>query len=254
MPNLAAERVPAACLDYLSSVRGRDEREAMASLLRNDAFRTDLYARRLPDAVDLENSPLWDMVFTTLVPVRDIGPQLHCGSRTLARGAPLIEALLAACTEGALTLRELAAGPELLRHSPRAVLETAQMLELSKGFGFLRERAPARGPASSGPWRMARPAFGVLLRSRLRENGFGCLAAPRLGSAIRLGTLESLAVLCLSEEPPEEAAGTFASLLNREWPELLGCTIGRDWASRYLLDFDAHWHPVLRKLGTLDGV
>jgi SAM-dependent methyltransferase len=249
-PNLASERAPANCLGYLAGVPGFEDREVMASLMRNDAFRTDLYVRQLPETVEIERSPLWDRVFTTLVPTRDIGTELHCGSRTLARAEPIVDALLAGCVDGRLSLRQLAAGPGLVRHSPRAVLEIAQLLELSHCFGFLARSATARA-ADRRPWRLASPAFGVLLASRLRENGFGHLAAPQLGSAIRLGTLESLAVLCLQRQATEGAADELAASLNRDWPDLLAFRVDHDWAVRYLDDFVAGWEPVLRKLGTI---
>lgn len=248
--NLAIERAPVACLDYVAGIADFEAREVMASLLRNDAFRTDLYVRRLPEPVEIERSPLWDMVFTTLVPARDIGAELHCGSRVLARDTPIVDALLGACAEGVLTLRQLAAAPGLVRHSPRAVLETAQLLELSQCFGFLGWPAPAR-TAGTGPWRLASPAFGILLESRLQDNGFGHLAAPALGSAIRLGVLESLAVLCLAQASPGDVAGELAGRLNRDWPGLLAFRVDTGWAGRYLDDFRAQWGPLLRKLGSI---
>lgn len=249
-PNLAVERAPAACLDYLAGVPDFEAREVMASLLRNDAFRTDLYVRRLPAPLEIERTPLWDRVFTTLVPLRDIGAELRCGSRVLARAAPIVDALLDACVEGTRTLRQLAAAPGLVRYSPRAVIETAQLLELSQCFGFLGQPAPAQ-TGGSGPWRLASPAFGILLESRLRDNGFGHLAAPGLGSAIRLGVLESLAVLCLEQESPGNAAHDLADRLNRDWPELLAFRVDAEWARRYLDDFVSQWDPLLRKLGTI---
>ncbi|MBU6271677.1 MAG: class I SAM-dependent methyltransferase [Betaproteobacteria bacterium] len=250
-PNLPFERVPPACLDYLARIADFEEREVASSLLRNDGFRTDLYMRAWPAAVDLEDSPLWDQAFTTLTPLRDIPAELVCGSRRFHLSDELVDAITEGCAAGRLTMRELAALPRLRRHSPRLVLETALLLELSRHYAFLTAPAPAEDGPLPECWRLAPGSAGVLLASRLRENGFGHLAAPRLGSAIRLDVMASLAVLCLAEPDADAPGARLADWLNRDWPALLAFRVTESWAGGFLDDFRAHWGPVLRKLGVI---
>jgi len=251
-PNLPFERVPAACLNYLAAIADFEEREVVSSLLRNDGFRTDLYARQWPAAVELEHSPLWDMAFTTITPLRDLPAHLACGSRSLARASDLVDAITEAAEPGALTMREIAAQPRLRRHSPRLVLETAQLLELSRHYAFVADADGATTVPDTRGWRIGCRGARVLLEARLRENGFGHLAAPRLGSAIRLDVLGSLAVLCLDDAASHaEAAAQLARLLNEAWPDLLAYRADDDWAAGFLADFAAHWGPVLVKLGAI---
>lgn len=250
-PNLPFERVPPACLDYIARIADFEEREIASSLLRNDGFRTDLYMRAWPAATDLEDSPLWDQAFTTITPLRDIPAELICGSRRFSLTDDLVDAITTGCVAGRLTLRELAALPRLRRHSPRLVLETAQLLELSRHYAFLIEPAPDDEACVAEDWSLAADSARVLLASRLRDNGFGHMAAPRLRSAIRLDVSSSLAVLCLDADGPGVPGARLADRLNRDWPELLAFRVTEAWASGFLDDFKAHWGPVLRKIGAI---
>lgn len=272
-PNLPFERVPPGCEYLLAAIGDFEARESLASLLRHDAFRSDLYVREYPALIAIETSPLWNQVFTSLVPMRDIGSTLVGGSRTLERSDPLIDALIRACESGERTLRRLGEMPALRRFSPAAVLETAQRLELSACFAFMPVHpdqigavaavravadpvdelcAVGTGRDPGGPvWHLWSSAARALLERGLQENGFGSLAAPRLGSALRMMPVDVLALLCLDGRPLTDAAPVFAAALNDSWPEMLGCRVDQAWALGFLEDFRLHWGPVLRKLGVV---
>lgn len=255
--NLPFERVPPGCDHLVAALEGFEEREILASLLRNEAFRSDLYVRRHPAVRSIESSPLWDRIFTNLVPLRDIGPVIPGGTRVLERSDPLVDALLRGCESGNRTLRALGALPALRRFSPAALLETAQRLELSGSFAFLPSAPDGRGAAGRGGdggsvGSLWSPAARVLLERGLSDNGFGSLGAPRLGSALRLAPLETLALLSLDGHAVAAAAPIFAGYLNETWPGLLAFRVDEAWAGAFLEDFQAHWGPVLRKLGAVE--
>ena len=255
-PNLPFARVPSGCGHLVDEIDDFDEREILASLLRNESFRTDLYMRERPTAVDIEASPLWDRVFTSVVPIRHLGREIEGGGRTLDSSDPLVEALITHAEAGRWRLRELCQLPALRRFSPRTLLETAQVLELSTCFAFLPAAGVSGGVGTTGDgeaagWRFGCAATRELLERGLRDNGFGSLLAPRLGSALRIGALESLAILVLTDGDPASAGERFAACLNEQWPELLSFRIDAVWAAGYLADIEADWGSLLRKLGTL---
>jgi SAM-dependent methyltransferase len=265
-PNLPFERVPAGCEHLLAATEGLEARESLASLLRHEAFRSDLYVRERPAAIAIESSPLWDRIFTNLVPMRDIGPVIACGARSLERADPLVDALLRGCESGEQTLRFLGSLPTVRRFSPGAVLETAQRLELSGCFGFLptgsdQTRATGAGRVGADPdgadgqgalvWRFGSSAVRVLLERGLHDSGFGSLAAPRLGSALRMTPTDVLALLSLDGRTLTVAAPVFTASLNGSWPDILAYRVDQVWARDFLEDFRDHWGPVLRKLGVV---
>jgi ubiquinone/menaquinone biosynthesis C-methylase UbiE len=255
--NLPFERVNEAYRGYIESLPDRLEQEIWSSLLRNDFFRTDLYTKILPPQRTIEDSPLWDRVFMLIHPAEDVPAELSCGSRQLDKADPLVAALMAVAGTTPMPLRDMLKQESLRRYSPRMILETAQLLELSGNFAFLLAppvKVTARtGKAAETPaiWHFAQPSFRVLLAANLMPNGFGHLAAPALGSTIRFELMDALALLALDGRSREDAAMEFARALNEDAPELLRYTARPDWARGYLDALAERWQIILKRLGSL---
>lgn len=255
--NLPFERVAEAYRGYLESMPDRIEQEIWSSLLRNDFFRTDLYTKILPQQKAIEDSPIWDRVFMLIHAADDIPDTLTCGSRELETGDALVAALIAVAGGTPTTLRDMLKHERLRRYSPRMIMETAQLLELSGYFAFLL-RPPvkvAKRAAKAGDtgetWQFAKPSFRALLAMNLHANEFGHLAAPSLGSTLRFELMEALALLALDGRSREAAAEEFARSLNEDAPHVLRYPAKTDWARGYLDAFDESWNMILRQLGSI---
>ena len=249
--NLDFERVPPQFREFLSSLSDALEQEVWASLLRNDFFRTDLFSKTLPERISLEDSDLWAKALVPIAPLADLPRNVSCGSRELATDDPVVGALIAAVSEGPRSLAELCLHPNLCRFSPRVIIETAQSLELSGYFAFLLRMPTSHAQQPQGSWRFANSAIGVLLRERLMENQCGYLAAPNLGTAIRLDQASALALLALDSRSLEEAGIEFARSLNEDAPELFRFAVSADWAITYLEDFERRWRQILFTVGSV---
>ncbi|WP_284178524.1 class I SAM-dependent methyltransferase [Rhabdaerophilum sp. SD176] len=261
--NLPFERVAEAYREYIDSMSDRLEQETWSSLLRNDFFRTDLYTKILPPQHALEDSPLWDRVFMLIHPADDLPDQLTCGSRELAKNDALVAALITVSGTTPMTVRDMLKHNSLRRYSPRMIMETAQLLELSGYFGFLLSPplningcaakasiATTRDDAAR-IWHFAKPSFRPLLAMNLMSNEFGYLAAPAFGSAMRFELMDTLALLALDGRSLGAAAEEFARALNDDAPHLLRYPAKADWARGYLDAFNERWHVILQQLGSI---
>ncbi|MCB1458247.1 MAG: methyltransferase domain-containing protein [Nitratireductor sp.] len=249
--NIPFERVPSQYLDFIAGFKDDIERETWASLLRNDDFRTDLYSSVMPERQRLEDSPLWDMALTTIIPVRDLPRELECGSRVLLSGDDLISGMIAACEAGDKNLREMCNHPALQRFPRRLILETAQLLELSGHFAMMPAPVATGRPGDDRKWQFSLPGFRQLVRERLYDGDIIYAPCPALRTALMIGQMEAVALLACSGNNQDEAVAQFSKMLNEDFPELLRFEADADWASNYLADFRQNWGRLFVKLGTL---
>lgn len=251
--NIASEKVPGQYAEYIAGYDDRIEREVWTSMMRNDQFRTDLYSKVVPAESALEESQLWDMVFTNIVPIEKLDAVLECGSNEIDITGTLEAALIENCINAELTLSELCSADGLRQCSPRSILETAQLLELSGKFGFLNNKPEGEAPPLDANWVLCNAATAVLIKAQINDEAAPFIPATSLGTGLRVETIEALALLSMDGADQETGVAMFMEYLNTVHPELLGYRVSAEWCAGYLYDFRSQWGSVLHKLGIISG-
>ena len=198
--NLENLSVPTSLLPLLKSETDPTMRQTMLDYASNKGFRRDIYQKGLAPLTLQEHLEAVKRI--RLAPLKkDLAGEIKfktpMGEATGRQD--LYEPLIKSLGEGALTLGEIAARPEMAGKSLGDWVEVALLL-IQGGFAH-----PEAAPASTTS---ARDFNRVVSRSVLNGHHYAFLATPGLGSGIPVGFVDMLAVLVLLDEP-EIGEGAF---------------------------------------------
>lgn len=251
--NIPFEKLPAEYAELVASKETVAEAEVWTSMLRNDQFRTDLFAKTTPEASAIEDTQLWGMAFTNLLPLQKLDPVLECGSSEIDLRGTLESQIVELSETGELRLADLCSVQGLRQYSPKVILQTVQALELSGYFAFMERPCEPVDALHEANWQFSHKSIPVLAKAQIDDNALPWFAAPNLGSGIRMETIDALALLSIDGAIEREAVTSFIHALNDDNPEILGFQVSEEWATGYLYDFREQWGPVLFKLGIMEG-
>jgi len=236
----------------VDAVETPEEKESWRSMLRNEEFRTDLYTKGpAPDSA-LEDSLLWGMSFSNIAPFSTMQREIACGSRMMNLTDPLVAAIVEICEDGTVTANQLCGHEDLHRYSPRQIMETMQILELSGLFAFSDGGFWEADAGLQGKWTLQGSFGRALMDTRLAKDRTAYVPAPAIGSAIIMEPLDALALQALDGRTLKKASYFMLRALNETAPDLLNFTIDQTWVENYLENFKRSWGPILLKLGAVE--
>lgn len=220
-----------------------EERESWISILRNDDFRSDLFARQRPEQCVPEDSALWDMTLALMVPRQNLPHVLPCGPAELEVGAPVVRALLDAAEQPGAPLHALRSHPDCALVPPRVLLETAQLLDLAQVVRFVPPETPGTGLDPDTDWQFADALTPALLEDALATGNLCYLPAPGYGTGLMIEPLLAHAFLAIAEGA--EGAGRFFAALKGPAASLIEGPVDLQWCAGFLSETKSRWAPVL---------
>jgi len=225
----------------LASLNAPEDREIWVSLLRNDDFRSDIYARTPLRKTTIDRTRIWDMSVAAVHPIEDVDQELSEGPVTIDTEEPLMATLLHAARRPGQTLRSLCQHPDLIATSPALILEAAQLLELEEVIRLVEPGALGQVLDPDVPWQFADPMTSVLLADALKTGNVCYLPAPGFASAIHVEPMLAHACLALASKKPVK---TFQTALNVTAPHLMDYPVNLTWCETYLEQVKERWAGI----------
>ena len=253
--------IPREFQEFLLTADSDFARETHKSLILNERFRMDVFAKSGPPVSGSERTELSrELIISSVVPEREVSRRIQVGDVNLNYDAEIYDTLIPILCEGRTTVGELWELPELRRYSRAFITDSVNNLVPGGQFQVLI--APAIRPVleTGDEFRLTADINRRLLAARLLVDD-GCFQASSiLGTALHLDVMSGLIVR------GTEAAGAAGAV---DWAVELLIRIGQtlqidgeriedaDRCRQLLKDeqarFDARGRALLEKFGLIEA-
>jgi SAM-dependent methyltransferase len=254
--------IPETLAPVFQGVGDRVTFESLKDFAVNESFRRDVYVKGTGGRSDLATREYLDgTIFGVLGEEGPIQRDVRLPHHTLHFAGAIFDALVPGLLEGATTVAELAARPDLLGFGLPRVRDAVMRLVLSGQVSPMREATRANGELEVRRLRVPLPYNQWVLHHGVSSESPVVLASTSAGNGIELSAVEGVALVLLTDVAPDARRESVRALCRRESFRLsIGGRVieDKEEQERSLLaevdKLSVRWVPKMLELGILERV